>query len=405
MDEISKGFFWIPDFRHIFPIFDTLYGRPFVFRFTFLKVARKFAPPANLPGKGPAEEVAFTVRYVSSPFAKMGYLPVISFTRRRKVSMSMIDELDGEVSEATRKSSREKQPNVRIDPEEMESEHIQRIKNSKRGHLSTVTSRKNEITDLISDDTNLKLVKEKLQTLSLSFIKYSEVHQAYQDCEISFESKIAEQNQYETEELLYSNFAIRINEWISEVEFRFFFQPEISPQDSVRQVGMNRSDRSSICSSSARIARLNDAARKVELEVEIKSLKLKQQLEQQKLQLRQEEERFRLETEITKHAMKESVSTRSSCSRTRIEDTKYRTEEKIIPLKIKLPQPPLSQPFEPMCSPKDEQQTRNLQSEQVEQLVSENNPLIEFMLNLQTQQNNLNQRCTNSRYSLFVARM
>jgi hypothetical protein len=38
MDEISKGFFWIPDFRHIFPIFDTLYGRPFVFRFTFLSV-------------------------------------------------------------------------------------------------------------------------------------------------------------------------------------------------------------------------------------------------------------------------------------------------------------------------------------------------------------------------------
>ena len=32
-------------------------GESFVFRFTFLKVARKFAPPANLPGKGPAEEV------------------------------------------------------------------------------------------------------------------------------------------------------------------------------------------------------------------------------------------------------------------------------------------------------------------------------------------------------------
>jgi hypothetical protein len=57
MDEISKGFFWIPVFRHIFPIFDILYGCPFVFRFTFLKVARKFTPPENLPGKGPAEEV------------------------------------------------------------------------------------------------------------------------------------------------------------------------------------------------------------------------------------------------------------------------------------------------------------------------------------------------------------
>jgi hypothetical protein len=62
MDEISKRFFWIPDFRHIFPIFDTLYGRPFVFRFTFLKVARKFARPANLPGKGPAEEVGATLQ-------------------------------------------------------------------------------------------------------------------------------------------------------------------------------------------------------------------------------------------------------------------------------------------------------------------------------------------------------
>jgi hypothetical protein len=51
----------------------------------------------------------------------------------------------------------------------MESEHIQRIKNSKRGHLSTVTSRKNEITDLISDDSNLKLVKEKLQSLKADF--------------------------------------------------------------------------------------------------------------------------------------------------------------------------------------------------------------------------------------------
>ena len=61
MDEISKRFFWIPDFRHIFPIFDTLYGRPFVFRFTFLKVARKFTPPANLPGKGPAEEVGLLI--------------------------------------------------------------------------------------------------------------------------------------------------------------------------------------------------------------------------------------------------------------------------------------------------------------------------------------------------------
>jgi hypothetical protein len=73
MDEISKIFFWIPDFRHIFPIFDTLYGRPFVFRFTFLKVARKFAPPANLPGKGPAEEVGPFVKICQTGLGKKHY--------------------------------------------------------------------------------------------------------------------------------------------------------------------------------------------------------------------------------------------------------------------------------------------------------------------------------------------
>ena len=53
------------DFRYIFPIFDMLYGSLFVFRFTFLNVARKFAPPANLPGQGPADEVAASQQILS----------------------------------------------------------------------------------------------------------------------------------------------------------------------------------------------------------------------------------------------------------------------------------------------------------------------------------------------------
>lgn len=32
MDTFSAGFFWIPNFRHSIPIFDTLYGRPFACR-------------------------------------------------------------------------------------------------------------------------------------------------------------------------------------------------------------------------------------------------------------------------------------------------------------------------------------------------------------------------------------
>ena len=93
--------------------------------------------------------------------------------------MKTVDEPDGEVSQATRSSSREKQPNVRLNFEGIERARLQRLKNSKRGLLSTVTLPKNEIKDLIYDDNNLNLVKEKLQSLSQSFIKYSEAHQAY----------------------------------------------------------------------------------------------------------------------------------------------------------------------------------------------------------------------------------
>jgi hypothetical protein len=92
MDESQRDFFWIPDFRHIFPIFDTLYGRPFVFHYTFLKVTRKFAPPANVPGKGPAEKVELSTQQflkklimvmieicIAGPNRRAGYATVYMF--------------------------------------------------------------------------------------------------------------------------------------------------------------------------------------------------------------------------------------------------------------------------------------------------------------------------------------
>ena len=166
--------------------------------------------------------------------------------------MKTVDEPDGEVSQATRSSSREKQPNVRLNFERIERARLQRLKNSKRGLLSTVTLPKNEIKDLIYDDNNLNLVKEKLQSLSQSFIKYSEAHQAYQDYAISVENIVAEQNQYEAEEVLYSELASRINEWITEAEFRLNFQSEIFPQDSASQINTDRSVDSSHKQSSVR---------------------------------------------------------------------------------------------------------------------------------------------------------
>jgi hypothetical protein len=64
-DEISKGFFWIPDFRHV-NIWQALRLSLYVSKYGI--VARKFAPPANLPEKGPAEEVGESIQF--SKFGK-----------------------------------------------------------------------------------------------------------------------------------------------------------------------------------------------------------------------------------------------------------------------------------------------------------------------------------------------
>ena len=64
-------------------------------------------------------------------------------------------------------------------------------KNSRSGHLSTVTAISNEISGLLTDDHNLQEVKEKLPYLDNAFERFKEAHRDYVE-EILDENTIIE---------------------------------------------------------------------------------------------------------------------------------------------------------------------------------------------------------------------
>ena len=86
--------------------------------------------------------------------------------------------------------------------EDVLNEKLLRLKNSRSGHLSTVTARLNEIDALLSNEENIDLVKEKLTDFTAAFEAFKEAHIFYlsyvQDetciarCQESFDREVDE---------------------------------------------------------------------------------------------------------------------------------------------------------------------------------------------------------------------
>ena len=80
---------------------------------------------------------------------------------------------------ARRVGTRVRQPNRSLDFEASYLETLRLKKNSRSGHLSTVTAISNEISGLLTDDHNLQEVKEKLPYLDNVFERFIEAHRDY----------------------------------------------------------------------------------------------------------------------------------------------------------------------------------------------------------------------------------
>ena len=80
---------------------------------------------------------------------------------------------------ARRVGTRVRQPNRSLNFEASNLEILPLKKNSRSGHLSTVTAISNEISGLLTDDHNLQEVKEKLPYLNNAFERFIEAHRDY----------------------------------------------------------------------------------------------------------------------------------------------------------------------------------------------------------------------------------
>ena len=94
---------------------------------------------------------------------------------------------------ARRVGTRVRQPNCSPNFEASNLEILRLKKNSRSGHISTVTAISNEISGLLTDDLNLQEVKEKLPYLDNAFERFIEAHRDYAG-EILDENAINEGN-------------------------------------------------------------------------------------------------------------------------------------------------------------------------------------------------------------------
>ena len=226
---------------------------------------------------------------------------------------------------ARRVGTRVRQPNRSLDFEASNLEILRFKKNSRSGHLSTVTAISNEISGLLTDDHNLQEVKGKLPYLDNAFERFKEAHRDYVE-EILDENAIIEEQRYlEDKEGKVRVFRQEIIEWIINIEYKLLAESlrvgsAVNPEDSISCAGTpipsgaskvskhssrasSRGDRAS----SVAAARAKEAARIAELKAEISMLEKRQTLEEKKFRLQQEELRLNLEAEMIKTTAKERV--------------------------------------------------------------------------------------------------
>ena len=302
-------------------------------------------------------------------------------------------------AETVRRSTRVRAPNVRLDEQAVLEETIQRLNNTRRGVLSAVTAKRNEISALLLDDKNIKLVITESQNLQRLFDKYFDAHHAYRSALPDLERFEQVQKQYNEQDALFRLFMDSVREWISNAECREDRSLEITPNDSASQVAskvssIKYSSSSSVSNRSSVTSQLraNEAARMAELTVQAKSLEIQQRLEQEKLRIQQQENRLKLEMEIAKSAAKEkaladlqtskSDITGSPKSRNSIRNSK--------PTGLKLPQIPIDTKAKRSVNIQHGMKAEERYQPEQPAFANPCPSTLEVMLQLQSQQNSLN---------------
>ena len=231
------------------------------------------------------------------------------------------------------KSTRSRQPNVRLDSVEVIREQLTGLRHARGGVLSAVSAKRREIDELLVNPSNLELVRSRFDHVQGLFEKFVRVHQDVEDLLKDDVEELANSAEYFTGiRDSFTFFCQKIKDWLCVTEAKFE-DVQVNPEDSVSQVRTAMSKRSASRKSkiashasgskaSSRVSgasslssvRAREAMRRAELEAEAHAIKQKHSLEAEESRIQHEarmlklkKEELALETEMAKAQAREEV--------------------------------------------------------------------------------------------------
>ena len=198
-----------------------------------------------------------------------------------------------------RTSARVRKPNSSLDHEGASLERIRELRKKRGGVLSSLSAKRREIDNLLTDEVNLEAVKIKLPEITSLLRKFAEAQHAYHAA-LTDEGQRQESEVYFAEiESSLDFFCRTVNDWLRVTEARLQ-DNLVTPDDSASQVeiGHRSTPKPSECgsrssrlskTSSISAARAKEAARIAELRAEVLALNQRHSLQETELLLKRQE--------------------------------------------------------------------------------------------------------------------
>ncbi|XP_044182749.1 uncharacterized protein LOC114952001 [Acropora millepora] len=226
-----------------------------------------------------------------------------------------------------KENTRQKQRNLTLDWEGIDAESLRKLKQTRGSKRGIVTRAQEEIRLLMTDSSNVLIVKEKLEHLHKAFQEFARAHVEYHN-RLNDECDIDESEEYyKSVDQANGRLECEISSWIIACNRSRFETPlaaatreeidDVTPDDSISNVGSRARSRHSrrsksssgrskgSAASSVQSARAKAAAKKAMLEVEARKLENWQALKKEELALEMKKKGLELETEIAKAAAEE----------------------------------------------------------------------------------------------------
>ena len=214
---------------------------------------------------------------------------------------------ESEMIDVNGKHERIRERNRTLNWDEIDSERLRALRQSRSAKKGLVTKAQNEVRNLMRISKDISLIEHKLEQAKVIIDDFNEAHDAYHQI-LTEELTISESNEYaETVNQSMIDLENEVHRWIAWSKANL---PEtlvlgtrevtdVRPEDSVSNIGSRAGSRVSHASSIS-AARAKAAAKRAALEAEATNLESLEEIQREELRLQMKKRQLQLKTELAK---------------------------------------------------------------------------------------------------------